>query len=291
MTFIQSPLHKKTHLCRLSVVTLELTLSVISRAQKSYHQVDVHLRRQELSDPSSQSNFVAQDSSAAVFARPPVTPRGPLTLPTKKAKKSSGPPPATLRELQEGFSGKQLSLLNGLASSIQDFAGPYKSDHVYSEREFEAGYTTRIEDVGLSTSTVFQMFDMDSDGFISRADLVHARFFFNEDGEAKFNDLMNFYLYEHSSSEFSATMKKMFLCATRSFFKLRSVIYDTVAAPPTDAGPSPALVLPCRPHCVLLRPTSCGLIFCIQMGQNMSLVISSDELVMTVCTPNSTSCR
>ena len=191
-----------------------------------------------------QSDFAAKDSSK-VFARPPITPLGPVNS-SSLAKKSSVPSAIlTLRDIHEGFSDQQLSLLNGLASLIQGSIAPQVSDHVYSEREFEAGYKTKIEDVGLSTATVFQMLDMDSDGFISHTDLVQVRFFFNENanGERKLKDLMDYYLNEDSGSDFPARMKKMFLCATRSFFKLRSVIYGATSAPSTEAGPSPALVL------------------------------------------------
>jgi|LauGreDrversion2_3_1035106.scaffolds.fasta_scaffold16765_2 hypothetical protein len=195
-------------------------------------------------ETNGQSEFAAAECSK-VIARPPITPLGPVKS-SSLAQKSLVPSSIlTLRDIHEGFSDQQLSFLNGIASLIQGSIGSQGSDHVYGEREFEAGYKTKIEDIGLSTTTVFQMLDMDSDGFISHTDLVQVRFFFNENanGEAKFKDLMDFYLSEDSGSDFPARMKKMFLCATRSFFKLRSAIYGATSALSMETGPSPALVL------------------------------------------------
>ena len=92
-------------------------------------------------ETNGQSEFAAAECSK-VIARPPITPLGPVKS-SSLAQKSLVPSSIlTLRDIHEGFSDQQLSFLNGIASLIQGSIGSQGSDHVYGERECEAGYKT-----------------------------------------------------------------------------------------------------------------------------------------------------
>ena len=172
----------------------------------------------------------------SVQAPPEVTPRPAMSTLLSTPR---GMPPASVQAMRHAFGQRQVDVVNEMVAAIENSA----VDAALDKAGLHSLFAPHARKSSLNLDELFKILDLDSDGYISPADLANARFFFGQH-EDKLQVLFEFYEDSEDSLGLAGVIKKLVLHTTRSLFKLRSIIHGGgMAKPYLETGPSPAMVL------------------------------------------------